>query len=211
MTGAVISLIVDGKILRPHSRVSRAGGWKSYFLLRRDGRWEEAKFSGGWQKLALFRLFFLAHFSFTFRRDFLGEFSLHCVLFKLFCSGGVGSFPEVFAPAAAHTRNNNNRRRPVENVGKSENISAALNQMQIELVGAGALLEIFNFPRARSLARSFPPIFPLCLPEKQTGIDFLSPRVFRRALLGGARSRAFPRLCVCMLLIIFPRQRCFFR
>lgn len=151
------------------------------------------------EKLALYRLFFLAHFLLSlFDEIFLGNFHFTACCLSFSVLAGVGSFPDVVAPAAAHTRNNNNRRRPVENVGKSENISAALNQMQIELVGAGALLEIFNFPRARSLVRSFPPIFPLCLPEKQTGIDFLSPRVFRRALLGGAQGAGLFRGCVCV-------------
>lgn len=86
--------------------------------------------------------------------------------------------------------------------------------MQIEL--GRALLEIFNFPRSRALFRHR---FSHCLglPEKQTGIDFLSPRVF----LGVPHweepnwvLRVFHEVwgvCVCMLLIIFPRLRCFFR
>lgn len=94
---------------------------------------------------------FFLHFSTRFSP---GNFHFTACSLSFSVLAGVGSFPDVVAPAAAHTRNNNNRRRPEsENVGKSENISAALNQMQIELVGAGALLEIFNFPRARSLAR----------------------------------------------------------
>lgn len=73
-----------------------------------------------------------------------------------------------------------------------------------------ALLEIFNFPRARSLARSFPPIFPLCLPEKQTGIDFLSPRVFRRALLGGAQGAGLAEVVCVYAFNYFPAAEVLF-
>lgn len=69
-----------------------------------------------------------------------------------------------------------------------------------------ALLEIFNFPRARS----FPPIFPLCLPEKQTGIDFLSPRVFRRALLGGAQGAGLAEVVCVYAFNYFPAAEVLF-
>lgn len=178
MTGAVISLIVDGKILRPLTGKS----FPFYAREREGGKIFR-------EKLALFFLFalhFLEHFfsiaiwdfhftaghfkafplSSPVRFDVGSEFFFFFFIFRKLCRG-------VAAPAASQHRNNQTIASRWKTVGGNRRKISALNQMQIERSPSGfSLLEIFNFPLASLPA-------PVCLlPEKQTGIDFLSPRVF---------------------------------
>lgn len=176
MTGAVISLIVDGKILRPLTGKSfpfyarERGGqnfprktctlffyslctfWSTSFLLR-FGIFTSLR---GTLKLFLSRVLF----GLTWVRSF------YFLIFRKLCRG-------VAAPAASQHRNNQTIASRWKTVGGNRRKISALNQMQIERSPSGfSLLEIFNFPLASLPA-------PVCLlPEKQTGIDFLSPRVF---------------------------------
>lgn len=100
------------------------------------------------------------------RFDVGSEFFFFFLIFRKLCRG-------VAAPAASQHRNNQTIASRWKTVGGNRRKISALNQMQIERSPSGfSLLEIFNFPLASLPA-------PVCLlPEKQTGIDFLSPRVF---------------------------------
>lgn len=106
---------------------------------------------------------------------------------------------ERVCPGSVVTPGAHNYTHTITTIGKYQRP----NQMQIERALAAGNFQ-FSPLAARCSARLFPGVW---LPEKQTGIDFLSPRVFPPPpLWGGGRVGEGSSLAgVCVLLIIFPR------